>query len=90
MCINTIHHCTHDQVKRIGERIKTYNMDGREFITKVIADDLRTTKHTVAPLVVMNLPGLAIDFLDVFSGLLSEGDSQQDIMVCVCCCLCID
>ncbi|CAH1129696.1 unnamed protein product [Ceutorhynchus assimilis] len=49
---------------------KGFNLDGREFILKIIKENLRKyvdNKHQIV--VTMNLPAMAVEFLDAFIGL---------------------
>ncbi|XP_071796194.1 tRNA (guanine(37)-N(1))-methyltransferase-like [Asterias amurensis] len=59
--------------------VQTFNLDGREFIKEIVRKDLlkmvedtSTNDKTKRTHVVMNLPSLAIDFLDVFPNLLKN------------------
>ena len=69
------------KLNKIKEGIHCYNMDGREFIKKIVKDDLisKWTKledeENVNQIhVVMNLPALAVEFLDAFKGLLAGNE----------------
>ena len=64
-------------MKKLGDQVRTYKMDGRTFIKTIVADDLSTVEHTTAPLVAMNLPALAIDFLDAFRGILKDKTTED-------------
>lgn len=59
--------------------VRTFNLDGREFIKEIVrkdllkmAEDTSTNDKTKRTHVVMNLPSLAIDFLDVFPNFLKN------------------
>ena len=61
-------------------QVHCYNMDGREFSKTVVKDELlKLTKNednsesSSTVHIIMNLPAIAVEFLDVFYGLLSEG-----------------
>ena len=69
--------------KKSSKNIKAYNMDARDFIRQVVKekvieiwssnqDDIRSAH------IVMNLPALAITFVDVFSGLFSDRQEYLD------------
>ena len=68
--------CENAKVNHVSDRLKAYNMDGREFV-KVVTRELVTNALTkglssgerVYSHVIMNLPGSAIEFLDSFEGL---------------------
>ncbi|XP_050407196.1 tRNA (guanine(37)-N1)-methyltransferase [Patella vulgata] len=65
------------KLNKISAEVKTFNMDGREFITTVLKDDLikRLTEDVKNDLhVAMNLPALALEFLDAYKSLLSMSD----------------
>ncbi|XP_067848004.1 tRNA (guanine(37)-N1)-methyltransferase isoform X2 [Heptranchias perlo] len=71
-----VHNC---KLNKVVKNVQMFNMDGRDFILGPVKDDLakqievlsseenRTSIH-----IVMNLPGLAIEFLDAFRQLLEE------------------
>ncbi|XP_051877146.1 tRNA (guanine(37)-N1)-methyltransferase isoform X2 [Pristis pectinata] len=83
-----VHNC---KMNKVDKQVQTFNLDGRDFIMGPVKDDLakqteafslkenRTSIH-----IIMNLPGLAIEFLDAFSQLLQEQDSV-DILPTVHC-----
>ncbi|KAK6183469.1 hypothetical protein SNE40_010945 [Patella caerulea] len=65
------------KLNKIKTELKTFNMDGREFITTVIKEDLikRLTDDVQNDLhISMNLPALALEFLDAYKSLLSISD----------------
>lgn len=56
-------------VNKVKANVRCFNMDGREFLTTVFKDDIlnrRANNETGTEHIVMNLPALAVDFLDVF------------------------
>jgi tRNA (guanine37-N1)-methyltransferase len=59
---------------KVSEYVKAYNLDGREFICKIVQQDLAgrvEAGQTNNPFhVVMNLPAIAVEFLDAFWNLL--------------------
>ena len=66
------------KLNKVQERLRPYNLDARQFVTDVVKDDLialgkkckdgsKLNTH-----IVMNLPSIAIEFLDVFCGLLKD------------------
>ena len=63
------------QENKIKVQVKTFNMDGRDFIRDVMKPDLLNSQsedvvHMNSNIhVIMNLPALAVEFLDVFVGL---------------------
>ncbi|CAL9686492.1 unnamed protein product [Knipowitschia caucasica] len=64
------HNC---KLNKVETRVRTFNMDGRAFIRGAVRDELPALlRHKAAVHVVMNLPALAIDFLDAFRGLLQD------------------
>ena len=73
------------KLNKVEDRIKIYNMDGRDFIRTVIRDDIIDriknfdgTELTRRYHIVMNLPALAVDFLDAFKGLFASIDPSID------------
>ncbi|XP_069772381.1 tRNA (guanine(37)-N1)-methyltransferase isoform X2 [Narcine bancroftii] len=83
-----IHNC---KMNKVDKKIQTFNLDGRDFIMGPVKVDLakqaeafslkenRTSIH-----IIMNLPGLAIEFLDAFRQLLEE-QGQIDALPTVHC-----
>ncbi|XP_037274003.2 tRNA (guanine(37)-N(1))-methyltransferase [Rhipicephalus microplus] len=68
-------------LNNVSDRVSTYNMDGREFIQKVIGESLvqhlADNRHVH---VCMNLPALATEFLDTFVGLLSGSEHLNELV----------
>lgn len=66
-------------LNKVSDRVNTYNMDGREFIQKVVGEGLvqhlADNRHVH---VCMNLPALATEFLDAFVGLLSGRENLNE------------
>ena len=67
------------QLNKIKEGFHCYNMDGREFIKSVVKDDLinqctKLEKNKTIH-IVMNLPALAIEFLDAFKDLFAGDET---------------
>ncbi|KAI9303188.1 hypothetical protein BJ944DRAFT_165892 [Cunninghamella echinulata] len=56
---------------KVNDKLKVYNMDGREFIRQAVKDlaSLDKTKWNTFDHFVMNLPETSIEFLDTFRGL---------------------
>ncbi|XP_037073651.1 tRNA (guanine(37)-N1)-methyltransferase-like [Pollicipes pollicipes] len=69
------------QANKVAERVQTFNMDGREFIrteVKRAALEFLTEKPGQAQMhAVLNLPALAIEFVDAFLGLLSPEELPE-------------
>ena len=68
--------CENAKVNHVSDRLKAYNMDGREFVQvvthKLVTSALQrglSSEEKVYSHVIMNLPGSAIEFLDSFEGL---------------------
>lgn len=53
-----------------------YNMDGRAFVRHLVKEKIKFTR------VVMNLPGEAVEFLDVFGDLIREGWNDNPLIHC--------
>ncbi|XP_059613317.1 tRNA (guanine(37)-N1)-methyltransferase [Phlebotomus argentipes] len=68
---------------KVEKSLKITNKDGREFILSDLKDHLvkfwklGDTKQSLT--IVMNLPALAVEFLDAFSGLLADNSELQNI-----------
>ena len=64
--------------------MELHNMDGREFIQSVVRDVIlkrllqneNAENQMCALHIVMNLPAMAIEFLDAFEGLLSDAGEE--------------
>ena len=78
--------CTNAKANSITQKLKAYNLDGREFIQKVIHDLLVPQQPLKEPLntftecntrIIMNLPATAVQFLDTFRGLFSSVPSDR-------------
>ena len=73
--------CHNSKLNKVEDKLKAFNMDGRDFIATVIKDDLISQMKNFDGIdmnrrfhIVMNLPALAIEFLDAFNGLISLSD----------------
>lgn len=71
-----VHNC---KVNKVNEKVQTFNLDGRDFIMGPLKDDLAKQTEAIALKenrtsihIIMNLPGMAIEFLDAFRQLLEE------------------
>ncbi|XP_010710360.1 tRNA (guanine(37)-N1)-methyltransferase isoform X1 [Meleagris gallopavo] len=67
-----LHNC---KLNKVDNKIKAFNMDGRDFLLGPVREELRkeltlVKEQKTAFHIVMNLPALAIEFLDVFRHLL--------------------
>ncbi|EDO36767.1 predicted protein, partial [Nematostella vectensis] len=58
------------KTNQVADRIKAFNLDGREFVMQVTENTLKENNKMFNH-VVMNLPATALQFLDVFKGLFS-------------------
>jgi tRNA (guanine37-N1)-methyltransferase len=62
-------------LNKVQNHIDCYNLDGREFVKKLVSDNIVFTH------VIMNLPRTATEFLDVFVNLLP---SNYEKVICHC------
>ncbi|XP_062433103.1 tRNA (guanine(37)-N1)-methyltransferase [Rhea pennata] len=68
-----LHNC---KLNKVYNKIKTFNMDGRDFLLGPVREELskelplQTEEQKTSFHIVMNLPALALEFLDVFRHLL--------------------
>ncbi|XP_071962760.1 tRNA (guanine(37)-N(1))-methyltransferase-like [Antedon mediterranea] len=68
------------KLNKVEKRLNTFNMDGREFIRTIVKDELIAMATSAKPEyererdvhIVMNLPSLALEFLDTYRGLFSD------------------
>ena len=69
------YNCT---LNKVQQRVSCHNLDGKQFITDVIKDDLiklwKDPDFDGNIHVTMNLPSIAVEFLPAFVGLLSDVD----------------
>ncbi|XP_033499379.2 tRNA (guanine(37)-N(1))-methyltransferase [Epinephelus lanceolatus] len=64
------HNC---KLNKVEKKVRTFNLDGRAFIQGPVKQELPVLlKGTASIHIVMNLPALALDFLDAFRGLLDQ------------------
>lgn len=64
------HNC---KLNKVEKRVRTWNLDGRAFIQGPVKQELPALlKEKVNVHLVMNLPALALEFLDAFRGLLQQ------------------
>lgn len=77
------HNC---KLNKVESRVRTFNVDGRAFIEGPVREELPALLTQKAAVhVLMNLPALAIDFLDSFRGLLHQepkSDAQLPTVHC--------
>lgn len=69
-------------LNKVKTPAKTFNLDGRQFVKEVVRADLTERWGTESDKdyqshVIMNLPAMALEFLDVFPGLLADFDSSS-------------
>lgn len=68
---------------KVGSWIKTFNLDGREFIQTEIKTDLKkrwTDGFTNKIHITMNLPAMAVEFLNAFEGLFAGDESLKGVV----------
>lgn len=77
------HNC---KLNKVESKVRTFNLDGRAFIQGPVREELPALLTQKAAVhVVMNLPALAIDFLDAFRALLPHdppSDAQLPTVHC--------
>ncbi|XP_066550637.1 tRNA (guanine(37)-N(1))-methyltransferase [Amia ocellicauda] len=68
-----LHNC---KINKAERNVRVFNMDGRDFIRGPLREELpRLLRQSGSAVhVVMNLPALALEFLDAFRGLLRPGE----------------
>ncbi|OXB72216.1 UNVERIFIED_CONTAM: hypothetical protein H355_002864 [Colinus virginianus] len=82
-----LHNCT---LNKVDDKIKAFNMDGRDFLRGPVREELRkeltlVKEHKTAFHIVMNLPALAVEFLDVFRHLLAGEPRSTAVLPTVHC-----
>lgn len=77
------HNC---KLNKVENKVRTFNLDGRAFIQGPVKQELPALlKGKVGVHVVMNLPALALEFLDAFRGLLHQEPSCGENLPTVHC-----
>ncbi|XP_071971917.1 tRNA (guanine(37)-N(1))-methyltransferase isoform X1 [Engystomops pustulosus] len=82
-----VHNC---KLNKVGNRVQAFNTDGREFIRTVVKEELSKCIKSSSPEktslhIVMNLPALALEFLDAFRCLLPEQPQMEIALPTVHC-----
>ncbi|CAL8272894.1 unnamed protein product [Merluccius merluccius] len=74
------------KINKVASKVRTFNLDGRDFIRGPVRQELPALLKAKASVhVVMNLPALALEFLDAFRGLLDPelcGDANLPTVYC--------
>ncbi|KAM3594795.1 uncharacterized protein V6R79_014372 [Siganus canaliculatus] len=77
------HNC---KLNKVEKKVRAFNLDGREFIRGPLKQELPALlKGTAAVHIVMNLPALALEFLDAFRGLLHQETPCEENLPTVHC-----
>lgn len=77
------HNC---KLNKVEGRVRTFNLDGRAFILGPLKEELPVLlKEKASVHVVMNLPALALEFLDAFRGLLRDEPASDENLPTVHC-----
>ncbi|XP_066535757.1 tRNA (guanine(37)-N1)-methyltransferase isoform X2 [Hoplias malabaricus] len=67
------------KLNKVDAKVSTFNMDGREFLRGPVRERLPELMNGSASIhVIMNLPALALEFLDAFRGLLDQ-DMEKEL-----------
>ncbi|XP_074852410.1 tRNA (guanine(37)-N(1))-methyltransferase isoform X2 [Carettochelys insculpta] len=83
-----LHNC---KLNKVDQKIKKFNMDGRDFLLGPVKEELTkelsllTKERKRALHIVMNLPALAIEFLDVFKHFLDGKPCSSELLPTVHC-----
>ncbi|XP_076605513.1 tRNA (guanine(37)-N(1))-methyltransferase [Chaetodon auriga] len=77
------HNC---KLNKVENKVRSFNLDGRAFIQGAVKQELPALlKGKAGVHVVMNLPALALEFLDAFRGLLHQEPSCDENLPTVHC-----
>lgn len=77
------HNC---KLNKVESKVRTFNLDGRAFIQGPVKQELPALLKGKAKVhIVMNLPALALEFLDAFRGLLHEEPACDENLPTVYC-----
>lgn len=83
-----LHNC---KLNKVDKKVQVFNVDGREFIRTVLKKELSeyiksfTTERKNHVHIVMNLPAMAVEFLDAFRHLLDMEYCSETILPTVHC-----
>ncbi|DBA01967.1 TPA: hypothetical protein N0F65_006700 [Lagenidium giganteum] len=66
------------KINKCAAKIDAYNLDGREFVDKLLTERKQFSQ------VLMNLPAIALEFLDVFPGKFDEWKGPLPTIHCYC------
>ena len=66
------------RINKTTQHMHCFNLDGRDFIQKEMHNFLSEAAKSCKVHVLMNLPAIAVDFLDVFPGLMGETHRSRD------------
>ncbi|XP_044128106.1 tRNA (guanine(37)-N1)-methyltransferase [Bufo gargarizans] len=83
-----VHNC---KLNKVDKKVQAFNTDGREFIRTVVKEELSkyiksfSTERKHRLHIVMNLPALALEFLDTFRHLLPEESHCEVVLPTVHC-----
>ncbi|KAG9336621.1 hypothetical protein JZ751_002968 [Albula glossodonta] len=70
-----LHNC---KLNKVDQKVQAFNLDGRAFIRGPLKEELLALPGGTATVhIVMNLPALALEFLDAFRGLLDQCQSPN-------------
>nr|XP_006632388.2 PREDICTED: tRNA (guanine(37)-N1)-methyltransferase [Lepisosteus oculatus] len=71
------HNC---KLNKTDSKVRTFNMDGRDFIGGPLREELPGLLEMKSRVhIIMNLPALALEFLDALKGLLEQGPDSDDV-----------
>ncbi|XP_034051246.1 tRNA (guanine(37)-N1)-methyltransferase [Thalassophryne amazonica] len=76
------HNC---KLNKVDSKVRTFNLDGRDFIWGPMKEQLPALlKEQASVHVIMNLPALALEFLDAFRGLLHQESPWEKLPTVHC------
>ncbi|CAL7943684.1 unnamed protein product [Xylocopa violacea] len=67
-------------INKVKTNIKSFNMDGRDFLRNIVKADIlnrRAANEVGMEHIIMNLPALAVEFLDVFFNSFNQDEIKQ-------------
>ena len=70
--------CENIQLNKVAARVDAFNLDGRAFVAQLLRNKTQFTQ------VLMNLPAIALDFLDVFPGQFDAWEGPLPFIHCYC------
>lgn len=70
--------CENIKINKVGDRVQAFNLDGRAFVDELLKEKKQFSQ------VLMNLPAIALEFLDAFCGKFDFWEGPLPFIHCYC------